>query len=283
MAASLNPSAAGAVADNPNRNSLTARYESVNRLRFPERRSVRANQINFSSQRAAGMDARKKVDMVRLQHRLASAKLLETFRLGLQTFSGTARQAYSYRPVFRLNINYSMFDTVMRSALRWPLQYIAQTRAKSWILALWPGLLLPNNVYIKFRVDEYSHAFDLEKNVYTTYSHLQGHLIPYYYGDASCGSDPAIVISEAKGRPLNELSPEEITQALAATENGYNELTEAGLIHGDPRPYNIFYHDGRVTFIDFDGALLHEEKDEVKLLNHGDFKSLERQLAGEKP
>jgi hypothetical protein len=177
-----------------------------------------------------------------------------------------------------LSIKYSIFDTILRSALRWPLQYLAQTRVRAWILAVWPGLLLPSNVYIKLKVEEYSHAFDVEKSVYTEYSHLQGHLIPYYYGEGYYGSVPAIIISEAEGRSLNEISPEEMPQALAATEKGYYELTEAGIIHGDPRPYNIFYGDGRITFIDFDGAHLHEEMDEVKLLNHGDFKSLERQL-----
>jgi hypothetical protein len=30
------------------------------------------------------------------------------------------------------------------------------------------GITLPN-VCIKFKADEYSHAFDLEKNVYTTW------------------------------------------------------------------------------------------------------------------
>jgi predicted Ser/Thr protein kinase len=222
-----------------------------------------------------------KVNMVRrLKSLWLSAKLSEIFRLGLQTFSATRQQVYSNRPVFRLSINYTMLDRILRFALGWLLQWLARTRMKPWILALWPGLRLPDNVFLKLKVDDQSFAFNIEKKVYTAYAyeHLQGDLIPCYYGEASCESVPGIVMSEAKGKTLDSLSLEEQTQALAAIKDGYNKLTEAGIIHGDPQPYNVFYHDGHVMFIDFDCASLNEEREEVILLNQGDYESLKEKL-----
>ncbi|TID15115.1 kinase-like domain protein [Venturia nashicola] len=145
------------------------------------------------------------------------------------TFNATGTPFDQERPVFKLDIVYTQLDKSLRFIYRWLSQRLSRIWMEPVLLLLGPKVLLPNTVILKQRVDKDEGtiaAFHTEEHVYTTYQHLQGSLMPYYYGKALCGTIPALVFSQAEGKALHELSSEEKRRALPVIERGYEELSD---------------------------------------------------------
>lgn len=200
-----------------------------------------------------------------------------------RTFNATGLQFDQNRPVFKLDINYTKLDKFLRFVFRRLSQWLSPTWIQPVLLLLGPRLLLPETVILKQRVEKNwktMTAFDNEEKTYTMYQHLQGSLMPYCYGKAFCGTTPALIFSQARGKALLELTSEERVQALPAIQEGYEKLSEVGLVHGDPRLDHVFYdrESKRVMFIDFDLAMPEEGVRASRFTNDGEWYDLQNEL-----
>lgn len=202
--------------------------------------------------------------------------------LGGQTFNATGAQIDQGRPVFKLNINYTAFDKLLRFVFRQLSRWLCRTWIQPVLLHFGPRLLLPDTVILKQRVkndDGTILAFKTEEETYTEYKHLQGSLMPYYYGKAYCGTVPALILSQATGKALRELSPEERDEALPVVKMGYESLSDVGLVHGDPRLDHIFFYDGKhVMFIDFNLAFREKHEGVARRTNRVDYLDIQELL-----
>jgi RIO-like serine/threonine protein kinase len=142
-------------------------------------------------------------------------------------------------------------------------------------------LFFPDKLVLKQRgyQPEDGHGYEREKAAYFKLRHLQGSLIPRYYGEVSCGYMPAIIMSEEAGKELLEFSMTKVEtkQVLNAVKAAYEALAEAGVIHGDPELHNFLWDGKRLIVIDFNGAEFYTgEKGEV--YSDADYREVERRL-----
>jgi hypothetical protein len=168
--------------------------------------------------------------------------------------------------------NLSFLPTLLQDAL-------SNILPKEW--------LLPRNLVIKPKPSdpEAYYTFDVEGKVYSQLSHLQGQLIPRYYGVAKFRHGEttvdAHVIEQVDGTPLTHYREDAWTEHNFKTKiiQAYRRLSQERLIHGDAELRHIFAVGPRYTLIliDFGLATFCEDEKEADRQNKIDVDSLFRQ------
>lgn len=127
---------------------------------------------------------------------------------------------------------------------------------------------------------EAGRGYEREKEAYLQLRHLQGSLIPRYYGEVFCGCMPAIIISEEAGRGLLEhpMTEQETERVLTAVRATFKLFAEAGVIHGDPEPHNLLWDGERLVVVDFNCSLFYTGE-EARRYMEGDYREVERRLS----
>ncbi|OAA63631.1 Protein kinase-like domain protein [Niveomyces insectorum RCEF 264] len=177
------------------------------------------------------------------------------FRLGLTWVHADAELFDEVFPhVMRLSIVPRPWDRLVRRIFSW-LPSSLYSMAKTYI----PGPFLPPRVALKkLQKDTESHVelFENEQAMYRRLQPLQGKVIPYFYGEATCEGKRAIVLSVVDGvvalkQEKPRLSIEELQQRLRVVAVAMEPYR---IVYGDPKLGNLILVEDRVMLVDLEYA-----------------------------
>jgi len=197
-------------------------------------------------------------------------------RFGLRTFNVSSERLCPIRPVFRLDIRYTLLEKALRLLITSVLPQQVVQRIQLWI----PWLFLPPKVIIKQEKPQYEKYFEAEKQAYLSLSPYWGSLLPHYYGEADCVDQKsrAHVISEAKGTQLTKIKKQNYDSAFLMLKHTYEVISEYGIIHGRPFPEHAFIYENGAMLIDWDEAEVEENFGEAKTINMIDHMDMQRMM-----
>jgi hypothetical protein len=160
------------------------------------------------------------------------------------------------------------------------LRRVPSSRLQSWLRGAFPVWALPTRLIVKELDPEKEYAFQKEKEAYTRLQHLQGGIIPIYYGSVLVehpgqpGLREAHLLELVNGTSLDKFPLERLNQGILKKEmeDAFAPFTEAKVVHGDPEARHFFYtNSGKLRIIDFGGAYVEEHR--AALLNEGDIRN----------
>jgi hypothetical protein len=204
-----------------------------------------------------------------------------TIRIGTNSLPMRGRQLIE-GPVFeaqRIPSNSGLFSSCVQDWLRNILPHLPFC-IQSWLRDAFPAWFLPTRLIVKELDPENLEAFYTEGRIYARLQHLQGRVIPMYYGTARIKRNGETEMPKAHlfelvdGIPLCECTEEQSNQFR--TEEKIHEafalLSEKDVVHGDPWPRHIIHtKQGTIRIIDFGEAYVTDEADD---LNKGDAQDI---------
>ncbi|KJZ77306.1 hypothetical protein HIM_03030 [Hirsutella minnesotensis 3608] len=125
---------------------------------------------------------------------------------------------------------------------------------------------LPQNIVLKKKDAENEPLFETEQRFYEKLQHLQGRVIPRYYGLASVDGTPALVLSDVGGiMMLDEKMPSLAESCLREKlREPLEEIRAAGVLLEDVSLTNIHYcSDGVFRVLDFELVKMDQPVDDV--------------------
>ena len=180
------------------------------------------------------------------------------------------RSPFGSRPLLS-RICLCVQDTLLR---------VPSSRFQCWLQGAFPVWVLPKRLIVKELDPEKAHAFQKEKEAYTKLQHLQGGIIPIYYGSVLVehpgqpGLREAHLLELVNGTSLDKFPLEQLNQDVLRKEmeDAFAPFTEANIVHGDPEARHFFYtSSGKLRVIDFGGAYVEDHR--AALLNEGDIRN----------
>lgn len=208
--------------------------------------------------------------------------VLQHIQFGTRHLRVPAEQIFENRTIFRLHIPPN--PAIARWLARWMPQPVL-----SWLVRLLPEWFLPPTVILKERNGEKpAESYENELDTYHHLRSLQGTYIPRLYGEAAvytCAPTrrrrptPALLLEDIQGTSLRDLAAGALSDELVdKVRHTYNKLTDAGVVHGDPRLHNFLYAPSRdgVVAVDFEFADLVVPGSDVT--NEHEFGALEEEI-----
>jgi predicted Ser/Thr protein kinase len=147
-----------------------------------------------------------------------------------------------------------------------------------------PGLwILSQRFILKTQnPDNDIRLFARESEIYGRLAPLQGRLIPRYYGivKVRIGGKlyDAHLLEQLDGTPLTDYAQahESLSTLEDKTFQAFEELSQAGIVHGDAETRNILVVDGDIKLIDFELAEVYDSKQDAQRQNQIDLETMFR-------
>lgn len=120
---------------------------------------------------------------------------------------------------------------------------------------------------------------------YTTLQklHAVGAAVPQPFSSSENAILMSYIGDETRGAPRLsdiDLPQDEAREIFHEVLRNIELMLEAGLIHGDLSPYNILYHEGKITLIDFPQVTLRESNSQARMILQRDIQRVCDYFAG---